>query len=281
MQPPLVLRPVDKTRSAGTLYNFFKIKDNWFITTGSRPWRIVRLCTNGDYILVHMNKFLVAWSELAILEKLQTTFPDLNDMPYEQMCCRIEDIMAWFLNVNTLYISTSDKTIFHIPYLDVINAPILDQFKWISSRETVSLDKVIHDTLDIIAKDFQSLKWHAYTTLLFSVPDAAETLYQLAVDLDNYHVGFLAVGNNNPWNALRARRLNNAWCIRNSLGEVVVLEIGRKAFDDLVYYHGPLDHLPIQRLNTMNFLDTLSVEDHHFDEAVKLIKLTRELRMLE
>ncbi len=62
--------------------------------------------------------------------------------------------MAWFLNVNASYISTSDKTIFHIPYLDGIKAPILDQFKWISSRETMSLDKVVNTTLGIITKDF-------------------------------------------------------------------------------------------------------------------------------
>ena len=62
--------------------------------------------------------------------------------------------MARFLNVNTSYISTSDKTILHVPYLNVIKAPILDQFKWISSRETVTLDKVVHNALSIIAKDF-------------------------------------------------------------------------------------------------------------------------------
>ena len=280
-QPPIVLQAVEETRSAGTLYNFFKIEDNWFITTGPRPWRIVRLCTNGDYILVHMNEFPVAWSELAILEKLRTTFPDLDDVPYEQMCCRIEDIMARFLNVNASYVSTSDKTIFHVPYLDVIKAPIQDQFKWISSRETVSLDKVVQNALDIIAKDFRAPKWYTHTTLMFSVPDAAETLYQLAVDLDNYHIGFLAVGSDNPWSALRAHRLDDAWMIRNSLGEVVVLEIGRKAFDDLVYYQGSLDHLPIQRLTTLNFLDNLSVEDQLWDDTIKLIKLTRELQMLE
>ena len=40
-QPPIVLQAVEETRSAGTLYNFFKIEDNWFITSGPRPWRIV------------------------------------------------------------------------------------------------------------------------------------------------------------------------------------------------------------------------------------------------
>ena len=36
-QPPIVLQAVEETRSAGTLYNFFKIEDNWFITTGPHP----------------------------------------------------------------------------------------------------------------------------------------------------------------------------------------------------------------------------------------------------
>ena len=40
-QPPIVLQVVEETRSVGTLYNVFKIEDNWFITTGPRPWRIV------------------------------------------------------------------------------------------------------------------------------------------------------------------------------------------------------------------------------------------------
>ena len=69
--------------------------------------------------------------------------------------------------------------------------------------------------------------------------------------------------------------------IRNSLGEVVVLEIGQKAFDDLVYYQRSLDHLPIQCLTTLNFLNNLSVEDQLWDDTIKLIKLTRELQMLE
>ena len=116
---------------------------------------------------------------------------------------------------------------------------------------------------------------------MFSVPDAVETLYQLAVDLDNYHIGFLAVGSDNLWSMLCAHCLNNAWIICNLLGEVVVLKIGQKAFDDLVYYQGSLDHLLIQRLTTLNFLNNLPIEDQLFDETVKLIKLTRELQMLE
>ena len=61
---------------------------------------------------------------------------------------------------------------------------------------------------------------------MFSIPDAAETLYQLAVDINNYHIGFLAVGSDNPWSTLCAHRLDDAWMICNSLGEVVVLKIG-------------------------------------------------------
>ena len=76
--------------------------------------------------------------------------------------------------------------------------------------------------------------------------------------------------------------VTNAWIIRNSLGEVVVLEVGRKALDDLVYHVNPLlEHVPAQRLTTLNFLDNLPVEDQLFDETVKLIKLTRELQMLK
>ena len=281
-QPPFVLQAIEETTRAKTLYNFFKIEDSWFITTGPRPWCIVRLCTNGDYILVHMNEFPVAWYELVVLEKLRTAFPGLDDVPYEQMCCRVEDIMARFLNVKASYISTGNKTILHVPYHDVINMPIQERLKWISSRETETLDAVIDHALSIISTDFQSPRWHTHTTLLFAVPDAAETLYQLAVDLDNYHIGFLATGINNPWSTLRAHRLDNAWIIRNSLGEVVVLEVGRKALDDLIYHVNPLlEHVPAQRLTTLNFLDNLPVEDQLFDETVKLIKLTRELQMLE
>ncbi len=78
------------------------------------------------------------------------------------------------------------------------------------SRETVSLDKVVQDALSIITKDFQVPKWYTHTTLMFSVPDAAETLYQLAVDLDNYYIEFLAVGSDTPWSTLCAHRLEDA-----------------------------------------------------------------------